>query len=117
MKKSSKAELTRRVNLAIGILSAGGTRIDAKRALAGKFGISDRQAFRYLKIAETSYGPLAIPERKVVFTVKLPDSLIHRVRQAARISGCAIGDLVAEALEILLKMRGKVGKKRKRTPA
>ncbi|MDD5599721.1 MAG: hypothetical protein PHV82_17380, partial [Victivallaceae bacterium] len=99
----------------VGILSADGTHAEAKKALIEKFGISDRQAFRYLKIAQESSGLLVIPEKKAVFTVKLPVSLIFRIRQRAQLSDYTLSDLVAEALEIFLKMGGKSGKEEKRT--
>ncbi len=42
---------------------------------------------------------MPIPEEKTVFTVKLPRSLIGRVRRSARQSGVAISDWVARALQ------------------
>jgi predicted HicB family RNase H-like nuclease len=42
---------------------------------------------------------LSIPEAKDVFTVKLPKSLIRRVRQKARAQDRPISDWVAQALE------------------
>jgi hypothetical protein len=42
---------------------------------------------------------VSIPEEKAVFTVKLPRSLIRRVRRTARQRGGAISVWVAEALQ------------------
>ena len=68
-------------------------------SLEVKFGLSARQAYRYLQQAQRTTTPLALPEPKAVFTVKLPTSLIQRVRQIARRRRQPISDLVAQALE------------------
>jgi predicted DNA-binding transcriptional regulator YafY len=117
MKKSSLTEFARRINFAVGVLSAGKTQSAARQALVRKFAISERQAFRYLKTAENTPEPLAVPERKLVFTVKLPIGLIQRIRREARMSTRTLSDLVAEALGVFLKMGEKSGKKAKRTPS
>jgi predicted transcriptional regulator len=46
--------------------------------------------------------PLALPEPKAVFTVKLPPRLIQRVRRRARARGQPISQLVSEALQQFL---------------
>jgi hypothetical protein len=53
-------------------------------SLVAKFDLSARQAYRYLQQAQSSTNPLALPQPKAVFTLKLPTSLIGRVRQVAR---------------------------------
>jgi predicted HicB family RNase H-like nuclease len=115
MKKSTMTEFTRRINFAVKILSAGGTHSEAKQALVKEFKISERQAFRYLKSAENISEPLVVPEKKLVFTVKLPISLIQRIRKKAKDSGHSLSSLVAEALETFLKTGGESGTKKRRT--
>ncbi|HZC36404.1 MAG TPA: ribbon-helix-helix protein, CopG family [Chthoniobacterales bacterium] len=68
-------------------------------SLEAKFELSARQAYRYLQQAQSTTKPLALPQAKAVFTVKLPTSLIQRVRQVARRRRQSISDLVTEALE------------------
>ena len=63
------------------------------------FELSARQAYRYLQQAQKTTKPLAVPEAKAVFTVKLPRSLIQRIRQIARSRRQPISDLVGQALE------------------
>ena len=53
-------------------------------ALAARFDLSARQAYRYVQQAQYVAQPLALPEPKAVFTVKLPARLIQRVRRRAR---------------------------------
>jgi len=67
--------------------------------LATQLGVSARQAARYVQAAQQQSAPLSIPEDKDVFTVKLPKSLIRRVRQRARAQDRPISDWVAQALE------------------
>ena len=59
---------------------------EAARVLAGRFGVSARQARRYADQARAS-GRAEVPEASVVFTVKLPAVLAGRVRAHARESG------------------------------
>ncbi len=83
--------------------------MEAKQALVKEFRISERQAFRYLKSAGNISEPLTAPEKKSVFTVKLPISLIQRIRKRAKDSGSSLSFLVTEALETFLKTGGKSG--------
>jgi len=71
-------------------------------SLEAEFKLSARQAYRYLQQAQRTTKPLAVPEPKAVFTVKLPTSLIQRVRQIARRRRQPISDLVNQALEAWL---------------
>ena len=71
----------------------------AARRLARAHDISARQAHRYVQLAQKSAVPVSIPEEKAVFTVKLPRSLIRRVRRIARQRGGEISAWVAEALQ------------------
>ena len=70
---------------------------EAARVLAGRFGVSARQARRYADRARAS-GRAEVPEASVVFTVKLPAALAARVRAYARESGTTISVVVARAL-------------------
>ena len=55
---------------------------------------SARQAYCCLQQAQRTTNPLSLPEPKAVFTVKLPTTLIQRVRQIARRRRQPISDLV-----------------------
>jgi hypothetical protein len=55
----------------------------AVRALQGEHGVAERQARRYVRAAQAAPGGVAVPERTAVFTVKLPASLIARLRAVA----------------------------------
>ena len=69
--------------------------------LAARFTVSARQARRYVDQA-AAVGRVPVPERGVVFTVKLPGRLAAAVREHARASGRTISAVVAQALEEFL---------------
>jgi predicted DNA binding CopG/RHH family protein len=71
-------------------------------SLVARFDLSARQAYRYLQHAQRVTKPLALPEPKAVFTVKLPPRLIQRVRRRARARGQPISEVVTEALQEFL---------------
>jgi hypothetical protein len=91
------AEYARRVNAAAVLAGDGVPPAEATRLLAARFGVSVRQARRYVDQAAAG-GPVQVPEPVVVFTVKLPASLAERVRTRAQESGSSISVLVARAL-------------------
>jgi transposase len=95
--RADSAEYTERVNAAADLLAEGMSVVDAATDLATRFGVSIRQARRYVDRA-TETGPRPVPEGSVVFTVKLPASLATRVRQHARDTGVTISALVTQAL-------------------
>ena len=70
--------------------------------LAQDFSISPRQAYRYLEQAQGLREPLPPSEVKLAFTVKLPHSLVQRVRTFAAAKGLSIGEVVSRVLLALL---------------
>ena len=87
------------MNQALQFLNRQATPAKVVTRLAAQLGVSPRQAARYVHAAQGQSSPLAVPEAKVVFTVKLPKSLIRQVRQRARAQDRSISDWVAQALE------------------
>ena len=105
--RAGDAEHAQRVNEAAALVEADVPAAEAARVLAGRFGVSERQARRYVDRAAAA-GRLQVPEASVVFTVKLPAALAERVRTRARESGVTISALVARALaEFFHRGRGK----------
>lgn len=87
------------MNQALRLLQQALPPAEAARRLARANDISARQAHRYVQHAQKRAAPVSIPEKKAVFTVKLPRSLIRRVRRTARQRGGEISAWVAEALQ------------------
>ena len=75
---------------------------DAAERLAQDCSISPRQAYRYLEHAQQLKGPVPPGEAKLAFTVKLPNSLIQRVRAYATTKRLSISEVVSRALLALL---------------
>jgi len=96
--KSSEAEQARRVNLTLSLLEGRTSPTEVLENLIARYGLSRRQAYRYLRQAQQAASPLPVPEAKSVFTVKLPKSLIAAVRKQARGQRCSIGLWVEGAL-------------------
>ena len=86
----------------------------AGRALAGgcgarvqtEFGLSERQGRRYVNAALVRPGGVVVPERTVVFTVRLAPSLIAGLRERARSGGVSLSAATAAAVGAYLEQAG-----------
>ena len=101
--RSTQSEFALRVNTAKKLLLTAGSPEVARRLLVQRFRISERQAYRYLSVAEETSHPVQIPEEKVVFTVKLPSTLVQKVRETVEKQEMTISEWVEDALQNMLK--------------
>jgi predicted DNA binding CopG/RHH family protein len=102
MERSQNSELAKRVNQTFMLLKKEIPPSQIVIRLMNKYGVSKIQAYRYIRQAKENQEKVAIPENSVVFTVKLPPSLIKRVKKFARSKGKPISKVVRAALEELL---------------
>lgn len=102
MRRSSKADKARQLNAAYSLLRRPITLPEAMQALAREFGLSERQAYRYLDEAAHLEGPVEVSEAMVPITIKLPVRTARILRAYARSSGLTIGAIVARALASFL---------------
>ena len=102
MGRASDAQKTERLNRARTLLRDFDQLPDAVEQLAQECAISPRQAYRYVQEAQRLKEPLAVTEPKLAFTVKLPLSLIQRVRLYASVKDLSISEVVSRALLALL---------------
>jgi hypothetical protein len=100
-RRAGGQEYAARVNTAAALVAAGASVADAAGELAVRFGLSERQARRYVQRAATS-GAMQVPAPTTTFTVKLPVALVARVRAHAAGSGRSISSVVTQALEEFL---------------
>ena len=108
MARVSDAEKAQRLNRARSLLQKCPHLPDAAGRLAEQFAISTRQAYRYLSQArKLRAGPR--PDAKDVLSVRLPGSLIRRLREYSATTGTAVSELVARALQALLASRARPG--------
>ncbi|MBC8443464.1 ribbon-helix-helix protein, CopG family [PVC group bacterium] len=102
MTRATKVERVRRINAALAALREHGASAAAARALAAKYDMSMRQAYRYVQEAEGLHAELPLPDRSLAFTVKLPRRLIAALRDHTRRTGRTLSEVVAEALRKFL---------------
>ena len=102
MPRASDAQKAERLNRARVLLRHGNQLSDAVERLAQDCAISPRQAYRYLEQAQQLKGPVPPGEAKLAFTVKLPRSVIQRVREYATKKRSSISEVVSRALLALL---------------
>ena len=109
MGRASEVQKAERLNRARELLRDIDELAEAVTQLAHDAAISERQAYRYLQQAQRLKAPVPLNEAKTAFTVKLPRSLIQRVRQYARVKGLSISEVVSGALLALLAERRRRG--------
>ena len=111
MERSQNPELAKRINQAYVLLNKEKPQSQIVEHLMELYGISQIQAYRYVRQAKENNRKVAIPEVSVVFTVKLPPSLINWVKKFAGFKGTLISKVVRTALEEFLakKDHGKKG--------
>src|ERR1041385_8845561 len=102
MPRASESERAERLNRARDLLQQVEHLSDAVEQLAEDCSISPRQAYRYLEQAHRLKKPVPPSEAKLAFTVKLPRSLVQRVRPFAAAKGLSISEVVSRALLALL---------------
>ena len=96
-------EKARHLNTARGLLERQVALPEAVRRLAGKFGLSERQAYRYLEEASQLDQAVEVPEATVPITMKLPPRTVELLRKYARSTGLTIGAIVSGALNAFLR--------------
>ena len=99
MPRSSKADKARQLNAAYRLLERNVALPEAAQNLSRKFGLSLRQAYRYLEEASRLERPVEVTEATVPITLKLPPRTIRRLRSYARSSDLTIGVIVTRALD------------------
>src|SRR6266852_1781728 len=102
MARASDAQKAEPLNRARDLLRQFEQLPDAVERLAHDCSISPRQAYRYLQRAQRLKAPVLVGESKLAFTVKLPRSLIQRVRLYASVKKLSISEVVNRALLALL---------------
>ena len=108
MPRASDIQKAERLNRARTLLRQVEQLSDAAERLAQDCSISPRQAYRYLEQAQRLKAPVPPGESKLAFTVKLPRSLIHGVREYAAKKRLSSSEVVSRALlSLLARGRGR----------
>jgi len=107
MPRADEAQRVKRLNLAFGWLRRGLSPPEATQRLTAATGISPRQAYRYVEEARQLDAPLKPVDAKVVFTVKLPQTLVDRLHRYADSKGQTLSQIVSQALWALFRRGGR----------
>ena len=103
MTRSTDAEKSERLNAAHRLLARGIDLADAAATLTREFGLSRRQAYRYLAEAAAIGHPVPITEPSVPITLKIPGSVVRDLRRYSAVSGLTLGEIVARTISTFLK--------------
>lgn len=106
MARSTRTEKAQRLNAAFDLIARGQNLNEAAAALVEEFGLSLRQAYRYLQQAQEIKRPVHVGAPSIPITIKVPADVVMKLRAYARTSGMTIGQTVAHAvLRFLAKAR------------
>jgi hypothetical protein len=103
MSRSNSVEKAQRLNVAFDLLSQGWPPAQATAMLADEFGMSQRQASRYVQLARSVERPVPVTAPSVAVTVKIPEDIAVKLRAHAQATGTTIGDVVSRAVLGLLE--------------
>jgi predicted DNA-binding transcriptional regulator YafY len=117
MAKSSNTERARRINAAHTLIRKYDTTTQAVSAMKNLYGISKRQAYRYIHEAQKIGAHIPVPEPKIAFTVKLAPKLINTLRKYSKQSGLSLSEIVTQALDSFLRKGRRSGKKQENIQA
>ena len=76
-------------------------------ALSREFGLSRRQAYRYLELARA--GRPAAPENSITITLKMPESLAGDLRAHASKHGLTTSEVIRRAVAAFLAAKRRHG--------
>lgn len=70
--------------------------------LTEEFGLSQRQAYRYLREAQVIEQPVPVATPSVAMTIKVRKDIAEKLRTHAHTTGSTIGEVVTRAVLALL---------------
>lgn len=102
MARSTDAQKAERLNAAHSLLVRGVSVADAAVSLSRQFGLSRRQAYRYLQEAQAIGHAVPVVAASVPITLKIPANVVRDVRAYAVFSGLTISEIVTRAITAFL---------------
>jgi hypothetical protein len=101
MARSTQAQRAERVRAAQELLALGTSMVEAAVALSRDFGLSRRQAYRYLEEARAVASPPVVAEASTI-TLKIPSNIVRELRAYSAISGLTMSEIVRRAISAFL---------------
>ena len=108
MIRSTRVRKAERLRAARRLLADEIGMAEAAVALSRTFGLSRRQAYRYLELARAGAPPLAA-ENSVTITLKMPESLARALRAHATERSVTTSEVVRQAVAALLAAKRRHG--------
>lgn len=108
MIRSTRAQKAERVRAARRLLADELDMAEAATALSREFGLSRRQAYRYLELARAG-APVAPAESSVTITLKMPESLARGLRDHASKRGVTTSEIIRQAVFAFLTAKRRHG--------
>jgi predicted DNA-binding transcriptional regulator YafY len=108
MIRSTRVQKAERLRAARRLLADEIGMAEAAVALSHTFGLSRRQAYRYLELARAGAPPLAA-ENSVTITLKMPESLARGLRAHATARGVTASEVVRQAVAAFLAAKRRHG--------
>ena len=102
MARSTQAQRTERVRAAQELLARGTSMVEAAVALSRDFGLSRRQAYRYLEEAQAVASPPVVAGASVTITLKIPSNIVRELRAYSALSGLTMSEIVRRAITAFL---------------
>jgi hypothetical protein len=102
MARSTQAQRAERVKAAQELLARGTIMAEAAVALSRDFGLSRRQAYRYLEEAQAVAPPPAIAKVSATITLKIPSNMARELRAYSASSGLTLSENVRRAISAFL---------------
>jgi|SRR5664279_6347569 hypothetical protein len=109
MARSTKTDKARQLNAAYAMLQRNTPLPKATQQLSGEFGLSERQAYRYLNEATHLDRPVEVVETTVPITLKIPAGTARLLRVYSKSTGLTIGAIVSRALAMFLNTQRRHG--------
>jgi len=102
MARSTQAQRAERVTAAQELLARGTSMAEAAVALSRDFGLSRRQAYRYLAEAQTIAPVPTVGEASVTITLRVPRNIVRELRAYSASSGLTLSEIVRRAISAFL---------------
>jgi hypothetical protein len=97
MARSTEVQKAERLNAAHSLLSRGVSLAEAVQSLSRDFGLSRRQAYRYLQEAQEIGHSVPVVEPSVAITLKMAGNIARDLRAYSVTSGLTLGEIVTRA--------------------
>ena len=106
MTRSTSCEKSQRLNRSFELLADGHTSARVAEMLVVQFGISLRQAYRYLLEAQRTGEVIPIEEPTIPMTIKISKDVAIKLRTYAHASNLTIGKVISLAVLDYLAREG-----------